>query len=82
MPQVDHTKVAEALGQIASRNAGSIAVKHGLDKQPVVLGGDTDMASSAGKQIADAIPLIIAQGVTTRHGRIGKLSIKRQASTI
>ena len=44
MPQVDHAKVAEALGQIAPRNAGSLAVEHGIDKQPIVLGGDTDMA--------------------------------------
>ena len=67
MAQVDHSEVAKAFRQIPPRNAGSIAVEDGLDKQPVVLGGYTDMANPAGKQVADAIPLIVSQSVAAYH---------------
>jgi hypothetical protein len=33
----------EALGQIAPRDTGAEAVEHGLDKQPVILGGHAHM---------------------------------------
>ena len=60
MPQVDHAEIAEPFRQIPPRNASPIAVEDGLDKQPIVLGGHPHMAGSTGKQIADAIPLIIS----------------------
>ncbi|KGE51419.1 hypothetical protein GW15_0214985 [Xanthomonas axonopodis pv. vasculorum] len=60
MPSVDHPEVAKALRQVAPRETGSVAVEHGLDEQPVVLGGYANMPSSAGEQIADVIPLIVS----------------------
>jgi len=39
--------IAKALRQIAPGNACAIAVEHGLDKQPVVLGGHSDMTGTS-----------------------------------
>ncbi|AOS04063.1 hypothetical protein DXO170_15525 [Xanthomonas oryzae pv. oryzae] len=65
----NYPEVAKAFGQVAPGDTGAIAVEDSLDKQPVVLGGHADMTSSAEKQIADAIPLIVSKGVTTCHCR-------------
>jgi hypothetical protein len=40
-----------------------VTVKHRLDKQPIVLGGDADMPFTAGQNILDPVPLIIPKGV-------------------
>jgi len=61
--------VAEALRQVAPREAGAVAEEHRLDEQPVVLGRDPDMAISAGQQVLDPLPLIIAQGMAA-HGSV------------
>src|SRR3954463_4367799 len=58
---------AKALGQIAPGDASPIAVEHGLDKQPVVLGGHAHMAQTSGQQISDPRPLIIPQAVASHR---------------
>jgi hypothetical protein len=42
-PRMNLDRIAEAFRQVSPRNAGAIAVKHRLDKQPVVLAGYPDM---------------------------------------
>src|SRR3954447_1425543 len=58
---------AEPLGQIAPGDARAIAVKHGLDKQPVVLGRAPDMSDPARQKVSDPRPLVITQAVASHH---------------
>ncbi|KOR40468.1 hypothetical protein ADT25_03095, partial [Xanthomonas oryzae] len=71
MSQMNNAEIPEAFREISPGNTGSIAIQHGIDKEPIVFSGHTDVAGSAGKQIADAIPLIVSQGVATCHCRKG-----------
>ena len=48
---VDDFPITETLGQIASRNAGSISVKNGFDEQSVIRRRTPDMALPAGQKI-------------------------------
>ena len=64
---VHDAEIAEALRQIAPGYARAIPVQHRLDKKPIVLGSHADGSFAPGKQIPDALPLIIAQRMTTRH---------------
>jgi len=57
---MDHTKIAKALWQIAPRNTGAIAVKHGFDETPIVLCRHANRAFTARQQIFDAFSLIVA----------------------
>src|SRR3712207_6057935 len=57
----------EPLGQIAPGDAGAIAVQHGLDKEPVVLGGAPDMADPVRQKVSDPLPLVIAQAVASHR---------------
>ena len=57
---MDDLPIAEALGQIAPRDAGSIAVQNGFDEQPIVRRRASDMAFSARQKILDPIPLVVA----------------------
>ena len=41
----------------------AISVQYRLDKQPVILGGDTDMPLTAGQKVLDTLPLVIAKGI-------------------
>jgi hypothetical protein len=43
-------RIAEAFQQVPPGNACAIPVEHRLDKQPVVLGGNTDMSFPAGQE--------------------------------
>ena len=65
--QVHDAEIAEALGQIAPGYARAIPVQHRLDKKPIVLGSHADGSFAPGKQVPDALPLIIAQRMTTRR---------------
>src|SRR5215210_4738424 len=56
---------AEALRQIAPGDTRAIAVEHGLDKEPVVLGGAADMPDPARQKVSDPLPLVIAQAVAS-----------------
>src|SRR5215210_1121037 len=61
---------AEPLGQVAPGNAragAAGAVEHGLDKQPVVLGGAPDMSDPARQKVSDPLPLVIAQAVASHR---------------
>ena len=62
--RVNRLPIAEALRQVAPWNAGAIAVDHGVDKQPIVLGGHPDMTVTSGQKILDPIPLVVAKRVT------------------
>ena len=57
---VDDLPIAETLGKIAPRNAGSISVENGLDEQSVIRRRAPDMALAAGQKILDPIPLVVA----------------------
>jgi len=50
--------IAETLGEIAPRNAGSISV-HRFDEQPIVRRRAPDMAFAARQKIRDPVPLIV-----------------------
>jgi hypothetical protein len=67
---VDVFPVAEALGQIAPRDAGAVALEHGLDEQAVVARGDADGVCAAGKEVFNGEPLVITKSVAAcGHGR-------------
>ena len=55
--------IAKTFRQVAPRYACAITVKYRLDEQPVILGGDADMAFTAGQNILDPVPLIVPKGV-------------------
>ena len=44
---------------IKPRNARTVSVEHGFDKQPVVLRRDTDVGFTARQRVLDPIPLIV-----------------------
>jgi hypothetical protein len=52
--------IAEALGQVAPGDAGSIAVQNGFDEQPIVRRGASHMTYSAWQKILDPVPLVVA----------------------
>src|ERR1700686_5105896 len=57
-------RVATAFGQVPLRDdAGPIAVNHGFDKQPIVLGCYPHMPFTSGQNILDPVPLIVPKGV-------------------
>jgi hypothetical protein len=57
---VDDLSIAETLGEIAPRNAGSISVENGLDEQSVIRRRAANMAVAARQKILDPIPLVVA----------------------
>ncbi len=57
---VDDVPVAEALGKIAPRNAGSKSVDNRVNKQPVVLCRSANVAFAARQKVLDPLPLVIA----------------------
>jgi hypothetical protein len=57
---VDDFPIAEPLGKIAPRNAGSISVENGFDEQPVIRRRAPNMAFAARQKILDPIPLVVA----------------------
>jgi hypothetical protein len=57
---------AEALGQVAPRDAGAGDVQDGIDEQAVV-GGDA--AVLPGQQVLDATAIGVRDGVPRQHGR-------------
>ena len=64
---MDPPEVAETFGKIAPRDARAIAIQQRFDKQTIVSGRRPDMAGAASKQVADAFPLIVPQGVASAH---------------
>ena len=52
--------IAEALGQVAPGDAGTITVQHGFDEQPIVRRRASHMAFTTGQKILDPVPLIVA----------------------
>src|SRR4051812_40987 len=58
---------AEPLRQSAPGDARAIAVKHGLDKQPGVLGRAPDRSDPARQKVSDPLPLLIAQAVASHR---------------
>src|SRR5215212_9754618 len=66
-PRMDRFWIAKPLGQVPPRNAGPIAIKHGLHEQPVVFRRHADMALPPWQKILDAIPLVVAKGVASHR---------------
>ena len=62
---MDDSEVAKALGQIAPRNTGSVAVEHSIDEQTVVARWPSDMTSPARQQVFDQFPLGVRKGMST-----------------
>src|SRR6185437_14784833 len=59
--------IAEALGQIAPRDARAITVEHRLDEQPVVFGRNPDVTLAPGQKVSNTVPLIVAQSVASHR---------------
>jgi len=57
---MDNLPISEALGQIAPRDAGPIAVQNSLDEQPIVRRSAAYMAFATGQKILDPVPLVVA----------------------
>jgi hypothetical protein len=57
---MDYLPIAEALGEIAPRNASAISVQDGFDEQSIIRRSAPDMAFAAGQKILDPIPLVVA----------------------
>src|SRR5215218_10932066 len=66
-PRMDRFWVAKPLGQVPPRNAGPIAIKHGLHEQPVVFRRHADMALPPWQKILNAVPLVVAKGVASHR---------------
>jgi hypothetical protein len=66
--EVYDAEVTEALRQVSPRDAGAVAIEHGVDEEAVVTGRHTHMACSAGQQVLDAGPLVVSEGVSAVHG--------------
>ena len=64
---VDDFPITETLGEITPRNAGSISVENGLNKQSIISCCAADMAFAARKKILDPVPLVIAQCITSHR---------------
>ncbi len=71
--------IPEAFRQIAPGYPGPIAVQHRFDEPPVVDRGHANPTLAPGKQVPDAVPLIIAKSVAAHRSapeadrlRIGK----------
>jgi hypothetical protein len=58
---VNDFPVTEPLWQIASGNAGAIAIENSFNEQSIVRGRAADMAFAARKKVIDPIPLVISQ---------------------
>lgn len=65
--QVHHPEVPETSWQIVPGDAGPVAIEHGIDEQAVVPGLCSGLAGTPGQQILDALPLIVAQRVSSGH---------------
>jgi hypothetical protein len=62
-------RIAKAFRQVTPVNASAIPVKHRLNKQSIVLGGETDMPFTAGQQVLYTLPLVIPKGIGARSIR-------------
>jgi len=58
------TEVTEALGQVVSKDTGAVAIKHGIDKQAVVLRRRSYTAGSTGQEAFDVFPLGVCQDIS------------------
>ena len=59
--------VAEPLGQVAPRDAGTVAIQHRFDEQAVVRRGHADMALAARQQLLNPLPLVVAECVAAHR---------------
>jgi hypothetical protein len=66
-PGMDCFPGTKALRQIPPGDARPITVQHGLDKEPVVLGGHADMALPARQPVLHPLPLVIPQRIAAHH---------------
>jgi len=58
---------AEALGQIAPRDAGAEAVEHRLNEQPVVPGGHAHVTLTSRQQAPNAVPLVVTKAMASHQ---------------
>ena len=63
------TKVAKALRQVPPRNTCAVALEHGIHEQTVVTRSRSRLASLAGQQVLGALPVRIAQGISSGHAK-------------
>ena len=60
MALMHHPEIPEPGRQIAPGDARPVAVEHGIDEQAVVPCPSAGLACTAGQQVFDALPLIVA----------------------
>ena len=60
-------RLAEPLGQVAPGRPGLADPEHGIDEEPVVLGGDAGVSRPAWEEVFDPFPVLIRYRVTM-HG--------------
>src|SRR5271155_312680 len=65
-PAMGILPVAQALRQIAPRDAGAVAIEHRLDEATIVLSGRANMADPPRQPVLDPLPLVVAQSIS-RH---------------
>ena len=66
-PPMHILPITEPLGQIAPGDAGTVAVKNGLDEQPIIGCRHPNVAFPLWQQVTDVVPLIVPKGVAA-HG--------------
>src|ERR1700734_3095204 len=71
---IDDLPVAKALGQITPRDAGAKPEEDGFDEQAIVRRRTAHMASAAGQNIFDPIPLVVAQCITSPRSALLRLT--------
>ena len=60
---VIHPQVTKAFGQVSPRFTDTITLEHRLDKEAIIFDSHSDGSQSAGKQVLDALPLIITESI-------------------
>src|SRR5271169_6640494 len=64
-PAMGILPVAQALRQIAPRDAGAVAIEHRLDEATIVLSGRANMADPPRQPVLDPLPLVVAQSISS-----------------
>jgi len=80
--RVNRLPIAEALRQVAPWDARAIAVNHGIDEPPIVLGGHPDMTVTSRQEILDPVPLVVAKGITAHLSAPWQPTARNHASRL
>lgn len=67
-------RITKPLRQVPPGNAGAIALENGFDKQPIVLGRDSDMAFTSRQKVFDPVPLVVPQSIASHRSAPNQLT--------